>query len=187
MKIFLFTILLAVLTGGSAHAQRYPYRNCQHSNSKACQDARRAFAKHHNGVYPEQWFNSNYQGQPGRWRWENAERDTWYRPYRNCRNNNSKACQDARQAFAEHHNGLTPERWFNENYQGQPGRWLWDNAEGDTWYQGLLGHWFQEPEGWRFRGDNGDEYRKGDRGWGWIRGLGTEIHEHVHGDDHDHD
>lgn len=132
MKIFVFTLLLAVLAGGSAHAQqRYPYRNCRHNNSKACQDARKAFAEHHNGIYPEQWFS--------------------------------------------------------ENYQGQPGRWQWNNAEGDTWYQGLLGHWFQEREGPRFRADNGDEYRKGDKGWGWVTGRGNEGRDHGQGNQqHDH-
>lgn len=117
-------------------------------------------------------------------------------PYRSCRNNPSKECQDARKAFAEHHNGMTPEQWFDQTYQGQAGRWQWENAEGDDWYQGVPGHWFQEPDS-RFHGDNGDVYRKGPTGWGWIRGRregqkgpegrrkgrkGKEEHEH----DHDH-
>ena len=130
MKTFLLTILLSAVTAalaGTAHAQGYPYRNCQH--------------------------------------------------------NNSKACQDARKAFAEHHNGLSPEQWFNSYYQGQPGRWAWENADGDDWYQGEQGHWYQEPEGWRFHGDDGDDYRKGNNGWGWIRGRGhqeREEHERHH-------
>lgn len=109
-------------------------------------------------------------------------------PYRNCQHNNSKACQDARKAFAEHHNGLYPEQWFNSYYQGQPGRWAWENAEGDDWFQGEQGHWYKEPEGWRFWGDDGDAYRKGDKGWGWIRGRGhQEREEHEHEGSHDHD
>ncbi len=125
MKSLLFAIVLAVVTGGSAYAQRYPYLKCAHNNSKACQDANKAFAEHHNGIYPEQWFS--------------------------------------------------------ENYQGRPGRWQWEHAEGDSWYQGLLGSWYQEPEGPRFRADNGDEYRKGDKGWGWIRRERNENRGHAHG------
>jgi len=87
---------------------------------------------------------------------------------------NSKECRDARDAFAEHHNGLYPEQWCNQWYQGQQGRWTpqgnewqWAGADGDQWFQGQPGHWFQERNGWQFRGDKGDEYQKGRNGWQW--------------------
>ena|ERR1039457_3094954 len=123
MKIFLFTILLAALTGGLASAQvRYnqPCKvgACANNNSKECRDARNAFAEHHNGLYPEQWCNQWYQGQQGRW-----------------------------------------------NQQGN--NWQWEGAEGDQWYQGRQGHWFQERDGWQFRDDRDDVYRKGAKGWQW--------------------
>lgn len=123
MKIFFFTILLAGLTAGLASAgggynQPYSHRRCANNNSKACQDARKAFAEHHNGIYPDQYFNQWYQGQQGRW---------------------------------------------NQNGNN----WQWQHAEGDQYYQGRQGHWYQERNGWQFRGDDGDEYRKGNNGWAW--------------------
>ncbi|HLI80983.1 MAG TPA: hypothetical protein VKV03_13435 [Candidatus Binataceae bacterium] len=94
-----------------------------------------------------------------------------------CAHSNSKECRDARNAFAEHHNGMYPEQFCNEWYQGQQGRWMrrgnqwqWAGAEGDQWYDGRQGHWFQEPDGWRFHGDKGEEYRKGPNGWQWGGG-----------------
>lgn len=98
MKILLLTILLAALTGGMAGA-----------------------AGHYNQAY-------NYSG---------------------CANNNSKACRDARDAFARHHNGQTPEQWNNAWFQGQQGRW---NKQGSNW---------------QWKGTEGDEYRKGPNGWQW--------------------
>jgi hypothetical protein len=86
MKIFLFTILLAALSGGLGRAagsynQAYSYHACANNNSKACRDA---FARHHNGKSPEQWNQSWYQGQQGRWNqqgnnweWNGAEGDQW--------------------------------------------------------------------------------------------------------------
>jgi hypothetical protein len=100
----------------------------------------------------------------------------YYHPCRPgaCAYNNSEECRDARNAFAEHHNGQYPEQWCNEWYQGQQGRWnqqgkrwQWEGAEGDQWFQGQRGHWFQERNGWQFRGDKGDEYQKGRNGWRW--------------------
>ena len=91
-----------------------------------------------------------------------------------CAYNNSKDCRDARNAFAEHHNGLYPEQWCNQWYQGQQGRWYqqgnawqWAGGEGDQWFQGQQGHWFQERNGWQFRSDKGNEYQKGRNGWQW--------------------
>jgi hypothetical protein len=122
MKIFLLTILLAALTGGLATAanynQPYKYHACANNNSKECRDAREAFARHHNGQYPERWYQEWYQGQQGRW---NQRSD----------------------------------------------KWQWEGAEGDQWFQGRQGHWYQERDGWQFRGDRGDEYRKGRNGWQW--------------------
>jgi len=84
MKIFLLTIALATLTGGLALANGYNYGSCANSNSKACQDDRAAFARHHNGLSPDQWNNQYYQGQQGRWnqhgkdwRWEGARGDQY--------------------------------------------------------------------------------------------------------------
>lgn len=103
-----------------------------------------------------------------------AENDHQPYNYRSCANNNSEACRNARDAFANQHDGQTPEQWNHDWYQGQQGRWnrkdnnwQWQGADGDDWYQGRQGHWYQEPEGWQWRGDQGDEYRKGRDGWQW--------------------
>lgn len=125
MKKFLFIILLAVLSAGlapvgRAYSQVYRYHACTNNNSKECRDAREAFARHHNGLTPEQWYQDYYQGQPGRW-----------------------------------------------NQQGN--NWQWQGAEGDEWYQGRQGHWYQERDGWQYRGDDGDDYRKGHKDWQWSR------------------
>jgi len=102
--------------------------------------------------------------------------------YSACANNNSKECRDARNAFAEHHNGMYPEQWCDQYYQGQRGRWnqqgnewQWSGAEGDQWFQGQRGHWYQERNGPQFRGDHGEEYQKGRDGWQWI--LPGQKHE----------
>jgi hypothetical protein len=89
MKIFVLTMLLATLSGGVAlagHNNPYAYKTCANSNSKACRDARDAFARHHNGQSPEQYNNSWYQGQQGRWnqsgndwRWNGADGDEYRR------------------------------------------------------------------------------------------------------------
>ena len=68
MKIFIFTIMLAALTAGLAKAGGgYGYQTCANSNSKACRDARDAFANHHGGAYPQQFrenhaYNNNNRG-----------------------------------------------------------------------------------------------------------------------------
>ena len=77
-----------------------------------------------------------------------------------CANSNSKACIDARNAFAEHHGGVMPEQYYN------------------NWYAGNQGRWYQQNNDWRWEGMNGDEYWRGDRGWEWRH------HDHDH--DHDH-
>ena len=85
MKTFLFAITLAALSAGLAgtgYAQAYSA--CVGNNSKACTDARNAFAEHHGGVYPEQYYNHWYQGRPGRWaqqsnawRWDGMDGDRY--------------------------------------------------------------------------------------------------------------
>jgi hypothetical protein len=72
-------------------------------------------------------------------------------PYSACLGNPSKACQDARNAFAEHHGGAFPEQYYN------------------SWYGGQRGRWYQEGGGWRWEGINGDRYVSGPHGWEWHR------------------
>lgn len=74
---------------------------------------------------------------------------TSYAQYGSCVGNNSKACTDARNAFAEHHGGVFPEQYFNHYYQGRPGRWI------------------QENNAWRWEGMDGDRYVRGAHGWEW--------------------
>jgi hypothetical protein len=69
--------------------------------------------------------------------------------YGSCAGNNGKACTDARNAFAEHHNGQYPERYYSQWYQGQQGRW---NQQGSDW---------------RWEGARGQSYAKGQNGWQW--------------------
>ncbi len=59
MKVLFLTLLVAALSGGIASAGG----NCVGNNSEACRNARAAFAEHHGGAYPNQWF----QGHQGRW------------------------------------------------------------------------------------------------------------------------
>jgi hypothetical protein len=82
----------------------------------------------------------------------------WH-PYKpgSCYHNNSKHCVDARNAFAEHHNGMFPEQWDSQ------------------WYQGHRGRWVQHDKEWAWEGSNGDRYMKGKNGWVWA-----EAHEHHH-------
>jgi len=88
MKKFLLALSLAALTAGFAgtsYAQFYE-GNCVGNNSKHCVDARNAFAEHHGGVYPQQYYNNWYQGNQGRWnranndwRWESMNGDRYSR------------------------------------------------------------------------------------------------------------
>jgi len=75
-----------------------------------------------------------------------------------CVGRNTAACRDARNAFAEHHGGRYPSQW----YQGQQGRW--SRAGND----------------WRWRSNNGREYRRGNNGWNW-REAQEEREEHGRG------
>jgi len=87
MKTFVFAILLAALSAGlatSGYAQGYSA--CANNNSKACVDARNAFARHHGGVYPGEYYNHWFQGNQGRWtrvnndwRWEGMNGDRYWR------------------------------------------------------------------------------------------------------------
>jgi hypothetical protein len=79
--------------------------------------------------------------------------------YSACANSNSKECQDAKKAFAEHHNGQFPEQYYNQ------------------WYQGHQGRWSQQGKSWRWENADGGEYRKVHDKWAWVK-------EH-HGHDHD--
>ena len=91
MKIIAFVILLAALIvglAGASYAQPYGYPGCLNNNSKACRDARNAFAEHHNGLYPRQWYNQRYQSRQGRWnqyerdwRWEDVDGDDCWREH----------------------------------------------------------------------------------------------------------
>ena len=67
MKTLVFTIMLAALTAGLASAGG-GYGNCVGNNSRACRDARNAFARHHGGVYPGQYRNQAYYNGGGYWR-----------------------------------------------------------------------------------------------------------------------
>ena len=78
MKIFLLTLALTALTGGYAMANNYNgNHSCANVNTKACRDARAAFAEHHNGQSPQQWNNHWYQGKQGRWS-QNGNNWRWY-------------------------------------------------------------------------------------------------------------
>ena len=92
---------------------------------------------------------------------------TGYAQYGSCVNNPSKACVDARNAFARHHGGVYPEQYFNQYYQGRQGRWNQTNND------------------WRYEDMDGDEYYRGDRGWEWKHDK-HDKHEKHHGH-HDHD
>jgi hypothetical protein len=79
--------------------------------------------------------------------------------YSSCRNNKSKQCVDARNAFAEHHNGMYPDQFYNQTYQGQRGRWTQHGKE------------------WGWEGEDGDRYQKVHDKWQWVK-------HHDHGHDH---
>ena len=70
--------------------------------------------------------------------------------YSACANNNSRHCQEARAAFAEHHGGVYPEQYYNH------------------WYQGRQGRWGQANNQWRYEGMDGDEYRREHNRWEWY-------------------
>ena len=69
--------------------------------------------------------------------------------YAGCANSNSRTCQNDRAAFAEHHNGQSPEQWNSH------------------WYQGQQGRWSQRGNNWQWSGIRGDQYSKGHNGWQW--------------------
>jgi len=85
----MFTIMLAALTAGMATANAYEYGNCINNNSKACQDARNAFAEHHGGMYPQQYQNHAYNNgyyNGGRFsNYGSGERHHWRRHHENHR------------------------------------------------------------------------------------------------------
>jgi hypothetical protein len=71
-----------------------------------------------------------------------------------CANNNSKHCQDARKAFAEHHNGMSPEQW-------------------EKTHPGHREHWEQNGKNSALEGSNGEQHRKG-------RDKSEYVEQHVH-------
>ena len=78
MKTLIFTVMLAALTAGFAQAGGYGYQSCANSNSKACRDARDAFARHHGGAYPQQYQNhayNNYNNYNNRGYWNDRDED----------------------------------------------------------------------------------------------------------------
>ena len=87
MKILVGAFVLAAVSfgiGGTSFAQM-AYSACAGRNTPACVQARNAFAEHHGGVFPEQYFNSYYNGNRGRWyqennqwRWEGMNGDRYY-------------------------------------------------------------------------------------------------------------
>ena len=79
--------------------------------------------------------------------------------YSACANNNSKACRDARDAFARHHGVVYPQQYYSQ------------------WYQGQQGRWYQNNNNWRWEGMDGDDYWRGNNGWEWRK------HHHHHDDD----
>jgi hypothetical protein len=103
MKTFVLTVLLTALTGGIASAAGYGYSNCANNNSKACRDARAAFAEHHNGQAPERYYNQWYQGQQGRWNqkggewnWEGARGETYAKTHNGWQWGNARENPDRR-------------------------------------------------------------------------------------------
>jgi hypothetical protein len=77
MKTLMFTVMLAALTAGLATAGGYGNRSCVNNNSKACRDARDAFASHHGGVYPRQYQNhayNTYNNNHGYWNDRDGDR-----------------------------------------------------------------------------------------------------------------
>jgi hypothetical protein len=76
-----------------------------------------------------------------------------------CIGNNSRACVEARNAFAEHHGGMYPDQYYN------------------AWYGGNRGRWYQQINDWRWEGVNGDRYWRDHDRWEWHR-----WHHHHHDD-----
>ncbi len=89
-----------------------------------------------------------------------------YQQTHSCENVNTKACRDARAAYAEHHNGQSPEQFNNHWYQGKPGRWSQSDKN----------------KNWRWDGANGEQYSKSEKGWKWS----DLTHKHHNDNDHDH-
>jgi len=88
MKTLVGAFVLAAVSfgiAGTSFAQA-PYSACLGNNSPACVNARKAFAEHHGGTFPEQYYNSWYGGNRGRWyqennnwRWEGANGDRYWK------------------------------------------------------------------------------------------------------------
>src|SRR5579863_717800 len=63
VKVFVFTVMLAALSVGVASAAGYDYSRCANNNSKACTDARNAYAEHHGGVFPQQYAKRHHHSR----------------------------------------------------------------------------------------------------------------------------
>ena len=70
VKVFLFSLMFAAITAGLAQPSTvYAYGNCVNNNSRACVEARNAFASHHGGLYPRE-YRARYAYRSHRWhRW----------------------------------------------------------------------------------------------------------------------
>jgi hypothetical protein len=60
-------------------------------------------------------------------------------------------------------------------------------ADADDWYQGRRGRWSQQENAWRFRDNEGNEYRRHGNGWRWYNGRhhgqeGSAYHNRASGD-----
>jgi hypothetical protein len=90
MKTFLLALSLVALTAGlTGTSYAFNYGSCVNNNSKHCVEARNAFAEHHGGQDPSQYYNHWYQGNQGRWnrvkndwRWEGINGDQYWKGHR---------------------------------------------------------------------------------------------------------
>ena len=60
VKMLVFAMVLATLSAGFASSAS-AYDACAGNNSRACTDARNAYAEHHGGTFPGQAYG-NYRG-----------------------------------------------------------------------------------------------------------------------------
>jgi hypothetical protein len=82
VKILVFALMLGALSVGLARpTTSYANDNCINNNSKACRDARSAFAEHHDGVYPRQ-YRAEVASTHHHHHWHRALRNDQRRDYR---------------------------------------------------------------------------------------------------------
>ena len=70
------------------------------------------------------------------------------------------ACFESSPGYAPYGYGSAPSYEGDEWYQGQRGHWYqegnrqqWKGAKGDQWYQGQRGHWYREDKRWQWRAE----------------------------------